>query len=251
MYEPLFDGTYPLEADRGRDVRAGNLRGWALEYTDIVTSRLQQDEAWQQAVQAATERGSLLNRAKMANLYLLLKYAIPAHGPVNIIEFGSYRGGGIAFFATLLRALGRRGAVYAMDTFEGMPTTDGKLDLHGAGDFNDCDFEGLQAWLKTHELDDRVELVKGRFEDTLPGILRSGMHFSLVHCDCDIYSGVKYVCQTAQQLLVPGGHLVFDDPLHGSCLGAFLAIEEELIQERRMHAEQVFPHLVYRFGMQA
>src|SRR5258706_3885600 len=246
MLDRELTGSYPLSVERGRDIRAGHLRGWGIEFGKIIESTISVDPIWQKALAAATRRGTLLPPAKLANLYLILRYAIPQQGPVNVIEFGSFKGGAAVFFATLLQELGREGKVLALDTFEGMPKTDSTLDLHSEGDFKDCDFPGLINFVKTEGLSGRLELVKGRFEQTLPGILAGGTRFVLIHCDCDIYSGVKYVCQKADQLLVPGGHLVFDDPLYGSCLGAFTAVEEELIQTRRLHAEQVFPHLVYR-----
>lgn len=44
-----------------------------------------------------------------------------------------------------------------------------------------------------------------------------------------------------------GAHIVFDDPLHGSCLGAFDAVQELLIRELGLTAEQGYPHLVFRY----
>jgi hypothetical protein len=44
-----------------------------------------------------------------------------------------------------------------------------------------------------------------------------------------------------------GGYIVFDDPLFGSCLGAFQAVEELLIRRDGHSAEQVYPHLLYRY----
>ncbi|MGC8908947.1 MAG: hypothetical protein ACP5M0_16110 [Desulfomonilaceae bacterium] len=42
--------------------------------------------------------------------------------------------------------------------------------------------------------------------------------------------------------------MIFDDPLYGSCLGAFEAVEELVIRNDGLHAEQAFPHLVYRYS---
>ena len=246
MLDHKLTGSYPIEVFHGRDIRAGHLRGWGLEFGNIVDSDLCRDSVWQIAVAAARARGSLLTQAKLANLYLILRYAVPQDSPLNVIEFGSFKGGGAVFCATVIRELKREGRVFALDTFEGMPQTDSTMDLHSEGDFKDCDLFGLIEYIKAQKLSNNIELVKGRFEKTLPRILLSGIKFAVIHCDCDIYSGVKYVCQNAEDLLVNAGHLIFDDPLHGSCLGAFTAVEEELIQARRMHAEQVYPHLVFR-----
>ena len=46
--------------------------------------------------------------------------------------------------------------------------------------------------------------------------------------------------------MAPATHVVFDDPLHGSCLGAFDAVQELMIRELDLTAEQVYPHLVFR-----
>jgi len=237
--------SYPLSNERGRDVRAGHLRGWGLEFGDLSTS-IQSDHVWQLALKLAVERGTLLPVAKLANIYLILKYAVPRTGALNVIEFGSFKGGCAVFMATLLREWGREGKVLALDTYEGMPKTDATLDLHSEGDFRDCDEAGLRKFIADNNLSSQVELAKGLFDQTLPGIIASGMKFALAHCDCDIYSGVKYVCCEVDKYLIEGGHMVFDDPLFGSCLGAFTAVEEELIQDRRLYAEQVYPHLVYR-----
>jgi hypothetical protein len=89
--------------------------------------------------------------------------------------------------------------------------------------------------------------IKGRFDDTLPGLLSSGWKFTLAHVDCDIYSTVKYAVQAVKPAMQPGGYIIFDDPLHGSCLGAFDAVMDTLILEDRLHPEQVYPHMVFRY----
>jgi len=46
--------------------------------------------------------------------------------------------------------------------------------------------------------------------------------------------------------LAPGAYVVLDDPLFGSCLGAMEACEEVYLHDKKLHAEQAFPHLVFR-----
>jgi hypothetical protein len=46
-----------------------------------------------------------------------------------------------------------------------------------------------------------------------------------------------------------GGYLVYDDAHISSCIGATQAVEE-LIMERRVHCEQIWPHFVFRAGLQ-
>jgi len=246
VYLPLVTHDYPLQMKDGRDVRSGHLRGWALEYADIQKALIGPDPHWIKASGLAKKRGTLMSEVKMANLFLVVKYALRGVEPLNIIEFGSYRGGGAVFFAALLEVLGRKGVVHALDTFGGMPATNPDMDLHGKGDFNDCDLPGLKDFLAAEGLAQRVVLQEGLFTDTLPGIEASGTRFALMHCDCDIYEGVLLSCERHVNFMLPEAFLVFDDPLHGSCLGAFAAIEEVLISAMGLRAEQVFPHLVYR-----
>jgi hypothetical protein len=68
----------------------------------------------------------------------------------------------------------------------------------------------------------------------------------LVHIDCDIYSAVKYSYQVCKPFMVPMGYYVFDDATSGTCIGATEAVEECVIREDRLHAEQIFPHFVFR-----
>ena len=78
-------------------------------------------------------------------------------------------------------------------------------------------------------------------------VVAVGRRIALAHIDCDIYDGVLYGIQASRPHMVPDGYFVFDDPLHGSCLGAMQAIEETLLQEDRLFAEQMYPHPVYRY----
>lgn len=246
MYAPLFSVEYPLKAERGRDVRAGHLRGWGIEFGELIQQRLTSDDVWQRALDAANRRGTLVTLPKLANIYLIMRYALAREERLDVMEFGSFRGGSAVFMATVLKALGRRGRVYALDTYQGMPPTDPLMDLHGEGDFKDCDFEGFLSFIERDDLKDHIVVVKGRFDQTLPGLLAARPQVALAHCDCDVYEGVKYVCRMSPQFMRPGGFVVFDDPLHGSCLGAFTAVEEEYVRRQGLLAEQAYPHLVYR-----
>src|ERR1700754_4232861 len=103
--EDLFDrSNYPLETHSGRDIGSGHLRGWGLEYGPLMQERLSNDPIYQAALQAARERGALLLEHKLANLYLIIRYAM---GEGDIYEFGSFSGGSAVFMATVLKALGK------------------------------------------------------------------------------------------------------------------------------------------------
>ena len=244
--DPLFNpDAYPLEVSQGRDIRAGHVRGCWLEFANLVQASLAQDPVFSEAIRAARARGSLLSDQKLGNLFLVLRYATPPDA--DVFEFGSYRGGSAVFMASILKSLGRSSRVYAFDTFEGMPPTDAVRDLHKEGDFRDADLDGLRDFIAAHGLGEHLSLVKGRFDETLPGVLADAIRPGLLHIDCDIYEPVKYVIQACAPHMREAGHIILDDPLHGSCLGAFDAVQEVLVRDMALTAEQAYPHLVYRY----
>jgi hypothetical protein len=244
--EVLFDQEgYPIRADHGRDIGAGYLRGWGLEFGELYESRIERDPVFRGALEYARRRGTLVTRHKLANLFLILKYGF-AGLKGDIFEFGSYRGGSAAFIAYIVRALGLRAWIYACDTFEGLPATSEARDLHSAGDFRDADLAGFRTFIRSERLQDVLVPVVGLFERVLPPILESKPAMALVHVDCDIYEPIKYLLRACEPYYESGGYLVFDDPLFSSCIGAFDAMAEDLIRERGFLPEQVYPHLVFR-----
>lgn len=229
----------------GRDVGAGYARGWGLEYGPLA-AQVQADPTYAACVAAVRARSLLLD-AKLQNIFLILRYELPRFGRCRIAEFGSYRGGSAMFMALACKKLGLPVEVLAFDTFAGMPTTSQDLDFHHAGDFADVDIGEIRAAAAALQLDNLV-FVQGHFEATCPAALSGGPPIALAHIDCDIYEGVRYAVDITQVHAHPlGAYLVFDDPLHGSCLGAFQAIEETLISRDGLFAEQAYPHLVYRY----
>jgi hypothetical protein len=241
----LERGNYPLEAHAGRDIGAGHLRGWGLEFGGLYEA-IEYEPIFQAAMRAANDRGSLVAPHKLANLYLIIRYAIPEDAG-DIYEYGSYRGGSAVFMATVLKLLRRKAKVFAFDTYEGMPETNPTRDLHQAGDFQDTGYTELLDYIRNAGLEPYVETVRGTFSDTLTGVLARGGKVALSHVDCDIYEPIKYVIRTSLSAMSPGSHIVFDDPLHGSCLGALDAVQELLIRELNLTAEQAYPHLVFRW----
>ncbi len=244
--ERVFDPrNYPIRVDHGRDIGAGYLRGWGLEFGGMYDDHVDKDSVFRGALDYAKRRGTLVTRHKLANIFLILKYGWSGlHG--DIFEFGSYRGGSAAFIAYVVRALGRRTKVYACDTFEGLPKTNQARDLHSAGDFGDADLRGFREFIRSEGLEGQLVPVAGLFERALPSILQAKPSMALIHIDCDIYEPIKYLLSTCEPHCERGGYVVFDDPMFSSCIGAFDAMAEEFLRERALLPEQVYPHLVFR-----
>lgn len=228
----------------GRNVAAGYVRACGLSFGKLYDA-VKEDPLYHQAFHLV-HGGTLLDERLLMNFFLLLKYSIKEM-PGDIIEFGSYRCGTALFLAYVARALGIKGKVYALDTFEGIPQTDGHIDFHICGDFKDTFPDVVSKAVRVLQLDNLV-LVKGRFQDSFPQICSALQPLSLVHIDGVTYSSVKYAINAALPHMHPrGGYLVVDDALCSSCIGALQATEE-IVQEYNLNAEQARPHLVYRYA---
>jgi hypothetical protein len=179
------------------------------------------------------------------NLFLLITRFLPSLPFGHIIEYGSYRGGSAFFFGILARKYLPGVRVFALDTFEGMPETDGTVDAHRPGDFAGTSDKEVVSARDQLGLDN-VEIVKGLFEHTAPRMLEQAKPIALAHIDCDIYEAVKYSYRISKPYMVPMGYYVFDDATSASCIGATEAVEEAVVQNDGLLSEQVFPHHVFR-----
>ncbi len=227
----------------GRIVRDGYMRGAGIEFGGV-HQMLMHDDLFHEATEAAGGR-SIVQAGRLVNLFLILTLYYAEMGG-DVIEFGSYRGGSALFMATVCKRLYPNVQVFALDTFEGMPDCDGNIDAHHGGDFHDADFAGLEARRAEFGLEN-LKLVKGYFNKTFP-TLAAPNRFGLAHIDADIYSACKYAQAAVWPCMRPGGYVVFDDATASTCIGASQVVEE-LILERRIHSEQVYPHFVFRAGL--
>ena len=229
---------------KGRVPREGYQRGWGLQFGQL-KSQIESELLFRQSFQSAAALSSWMSAEKRANLYLLLTRFLPKLEHRNVIEFGSYKGGTAVFMALVLRQTAPEAKVFALDTFEGMPQTDKSIDAHNAGDFSDATLDDLQSVIKALDLTNLTP-VKGLFQETFPSISEE-FKFGLAHIDADIYSSIKYAQDAAWPRMTRGGYIVYDDAGEPSCIGATEAVEE-LIQERHIHSEQIWPHFVFRVG---
>jgi predicted O-methyltransferase YrrM len=237
----VIDGVY-----RGRVAKEGYQRGWGLQYGDL-RERVLADPLYISAVRNCASRLTHFSEPNRMNIFLVLKFFLQHIPPGNIIEFGSFRGGSAIFMATVCAELYPGRTIYALDTFEGMPETDKRIDAHNKGDFNSTSFEEVEKAIADAGLNN-VRLIKGLFEETTPSVLAESGALALAHIDCDIRSSCVYARSAIAQNMVRGGYIVFDDATISSCLGATEAVEE-LIQETGVFSEQIWPHFVFRHGL--
>lgn len=240
MAVPMAD-----EITGGRSLHDGYQRGCGLAHSNMPDA-IAADPLYRAAVEASGG-WSIMVGLKRMDLFLILTRFLGRLDCQDIIEFGSYRGGNALFMAWILRELYPQAKVYACDTYAGMPQTDLTRDAHYAGDFADTSQADLEARRDALGLTNLI-VVRGRFEETFPAIAASGARFGLAHIDCDIYSAVKYAQEEVWPHMTKGGYVVYDDADAPTCIGATEAVEE-LIMDRRIHAEQVWPHWVFRAGL--
>lgn len=241
-YLPAFN-NFPNVIRNGRRVYEGYQRGWGLEFGGL-QEKIVHDPDYKAALRYAVGR-SVLRADRLMNLFMLIKFYLPALPPGHIIEFGACRGGS-AFFMAALAAKFLPGAhIYGLDSFEGMPETDKSIDIHSSGDFADANFDDIQRTKEKLGFKN-LHFVKGLFEDTAPTVLAEAGQIALAHIDCDIYDAVKYSYLVSKPYMIPMGYVVFDDATVSSCMGATEAVEDFVIRQDGLFSEQVFPHHVFR-----
>ncbi|MDP6573415.1 MAG: TylF/MycF/NovP-related O-methyltransferase [Rhodospirillales bacterium] len=232
------------EPRKGRNVMEGYIRGCGLQFGNV-KELCQSDPVFQRAMGLA-ERRTIVTSYKLMNLFMIIAFGLIKVERGHIFEFGSYKGGSAIFMAAVAQEYLPDTNVFALDTFSGMPETDEAIDTVVPGDFDDVDADELIAYAATAGLSN-LTFVPGRFEETAPALLADAGSAALVHIDCDTYPAVSYAYESCKPYMVPGGYIVLDDPQVASCLGAMEAVEEHMIRADGLHAEQAFPHLVFRY----
>ncbi|MGW4798855.1 TylF/MycF/NovP-related O-methyltransferase [Nonomuraea sp. NPDC004297] len=200
-----------------------------------------------------TERQSVLDAApytmtgvgRLHALVIAVRHLIIAKVPGAFVECGVWRGGSCRAIASTLLQLGVTDRdLFLYDTFSGMTKPneedvsifDGRaLDLweeaarNGERLAKDAFRDDLvneaavrDVVLSTGYPGDRVQLVRGPVEETLPG--RAPEQIALLRLDTDFYRSTKHELETLYPRLVAGGVLVVDD--YGHWQGARQAVDE-------------------------
>jgi hypothetical protein len=160
----------------------------------------------------------------------------------DIAECGVWRGGSMMAVAlTLLAHKDTSRSLYLYDTFEGMsPPTDNDKSFAGvsAQSLLAREVKGTGIWcyasmedvraniISTGYPEDRIHLIKGKVEDTIPQTLPSRL--SLLRLDTDWYESTKHELTHLFPLLDQRGILIIDD--YGHWQGVKKAVDEYFAQ---------------------
>jgi len=169
-------------------------------------------------------------------LYKSVRYVIENRIPGDLVECGVWRGGSMKLVAHVLLSLGDTSrTLFLYDTFEGMTEPDPAVDIDFSGNqaVNDwlevqrrgvkwayAPIEEVQETLATSGYPmEKVKLVKGPVEETIPGTIPASI--ALLRLDTDWYSSTKHEMEHLYSKLSPQGILILDDYGHyqGACRG--------------------------------
>ena len=183
-----------------------------------------------------------------ARIYCLVKaveYVLRAGVPGSIVECGVWKGGSMMAVAETLRRAGRTDLdLFLFDTFEnwhGMPPPTDKDGPSVRHSWEGNRSTPVQAETSLNQVrrnlsstgypDDRVHLVEGTVEDTLPA--RAPSQISILRLDTDLYESTRHELVHLYPRLSDGGVLIIDDYGSPEYVGAKKAVDE-YIEENRL-----------------
>ena len=175
---------------------------------------------------------TLVGPERIHNLYVLARRIEQENIPGDVIECGVYRGGTAAILARRATHSKMNRIVWLFDSFQGMPPTtqaDGKDAQEWVGKLTTSPNEVKEVLKRTGAILDRVRIIPGFYENTLPTV--EIPQIALLNLDCDWYESVKLCLHKFYDSVVPGGFISFDD--YGYWPGCKLAVDE-FFQERAL-----------------
>lgn len=187
------------------------------------------------ALMARVRPFTMTSIERVTGLAHAVRYLVRARIPGAMVECGVWKGGSVMAVAFTLLELGEVRDIYLFDTFEGMtPPTERDITYAGVtaaellasptGRMR-CDAgmdQVRSAVASTGYPMDRVHLVPGRVEDTLPD--RAPEHLALLRLDTDFYDSTSHELAHLYPRLSAGGVLILDD--YGAWRGARQAVDE-------------------------
>jgi Macrocin-O-methyltransferase (TylF) len=178
---------------------------------------------------------TMCSNARLRGLFHGVRYVIQNRIPGDFVECGCALGGSAALMALTLRGVGASRDLWLFDTFEGLPApTSQDPDFEIANLFTgSClgTIDEVRHLFEELHLSERVQLIKGLFQDTLP--TAPVFEIALLHVDGDWYESVKTCLDNFYDRVVPGGIIQFDD--YGYWEGARKAVDE-FLDSRKIRA---------------
>lgn len=182
---------------------------------------------------------TLVGPERIQSLFRLALRIEREHVPGDVMECGVCNGGTAAILARSATHSRLNRTVWLLDSFQGMPQTtpqDGtSFDGHAPEEHigkEVGDLSRVDEVLRLVRADmNRVRIVSGWFQDTLPSASGSISQIALLNIDADWYESVKLCLETFYDRVVSGGFISLDD--YGHWPGCRRAVDE-FLQRRQL-----------------
>lgn len=185
---------------------------------------------------------TMTSRRRVYALIDAVNHIVKNDIPGAFVECGVWKGGSSLAAAMAFQSRGQSDRdLYLYDTFEGMtePTqADGSAALKGYQASLDANQtsnwcrspidEVRSAVTRSKYPSDRIHLIKGKVEDTLPE--HAPGQIALLRLDTDWYESTRHELVTLYPRLMPGGVMILDD--YGFWEGARKAVDEFLDEQK-------------------
>jgi hypothetical protein len=222
--------------------KAANLFG--IEVTKV-SSQLSDLSPEQRRVVMDARPFTMTSLERIAALTQAVEYTVKNKIPGAFVECGVWKGGSSMAAALTYLEMGKTDVdLFLFDTFQGMPPP-GNEDFHAetgrpAGELlaKSAKRDDVRAYASIEEVrrnlestgfpSDRVHLVKGMVEETIP--LYAPEQISVLRLDTDWYSSTKHELIHLFPRLSKNGVLIIDD--YGHWAGARKAVDEYFSKER-------------------
>ncbi len=156
---------------------------------------------------------TLLDRPRLDNLYKVALYLEEEGIEGSFVECGTMNGGS----AGLIASVGKNRQLWLLDSWDGLPEPT-RYDVKQNGEkgsrgrvkgskekVEELFFDKLQSSR------DKVHLIEGWFNDTIPSHIDKIGKIALLHLDCDYYESVKLCLESLYDSVVENGVIVIDD----------------------------------------
>lgn len=203
-------------------------------------------EAEHRSLVEKVEPFTMTSPERIFGLIEAVKYIIQNKIEGDIVECGVWKGGSMLTIAEVLKKMNDHSReLYLYDTFEGMSKpsehdlsfTEQKAEELLMSNENKEEnlvwaYSTLETVKQTMSLSqypqDKIHYVKGKVEETIPGLLP--LKISLLRLDTDWYESTKHELIHLFPRLVKGGVLIIDD--YGFWKGARKAVDEYISEHK-------------------
>ncbi len=179
---------------------------------------------------------ALFNFFEESHYNLLSKlYKLSSRIKGDIVECGVGYGKSLLILSSLLSVSKINKKIFAFDSFEGFPEPsdfDKNVRNPLKGEWGGTSTNLIMTLLRESKLvnnilvKERVELVKGFFDATLPKYKEKISSIALLHLDGDLYNSYKIPLNNIWEMVPIGGIIIFDEYRHPKWPGATLAVDE-------------------------